>query len=81
MTTTALERPAPKSSANKDWLRALAATANLDKAPARTLPVVIDELAARYGDAPALLADRERLSFNRLAESQKQDLMNFLRSL
>ena len=72
MTTTTLERPAPKPSANKDWLRALALTAGLDKSPARTLPVVIDELAVRYGDAPALLSDRERLSFRQLADRSRR---------
>jgi fatty-acyl-CoA synthase len=70
MSTTTLGRPpvAPqKPSANKDWLRALERTASLDKAPMRTLPVVIDELAERFGDAPALLSDRERFSFRELA--------------
>jgi fatty-acyl-CoA synthase len=60
--------PAAKPSANKDWLRALALTGRLDAAPTRTLPVVIDELAALYGDAPALLSDRETLSFVGLAD-------------
>jgi len=59
--------PAAKPSANKDWLRALELTGRLDAAPTRTLPVVIDELAARFGDAPALLSDRETLSFAGLA--------------
>jgi len=59
--------PAAKPSANKDWLRALELTGHLDAAPTRTLPVVIDELAARFGDAPALLSDRETLSFAGLA--------------
>jgi fatty-acyl-CoA synthase len=75
MPTTALERPRPapvKPSANKDWLRALALTASLDKTPTRTLPLVIDELADRYGDAPALLADRERFSFRQLAERARR---------
>ena len=71
MTATTLDRPppaAPKASANKDWLRALELTAALDKAPMRTLPVVIDELAERLGDAPALLSERECLSFRQLAD-------------
>jgi fatty-acyl-CoA synthase len=75
MTTATLDRlrePPPKTSANKDWLRALAMTAGLDKAPARTLPTVIDELAARLGDAPALLSDRERFSFRELAERSRR---------
>ena len=65
-------RPAAKPSAAKDWLRALELTASIDKAPSRTLPVVIDELAERFGDAPALLSDRERLSFRELAERSRR---------
>ncbi len=75
MTTTTLGRPAAapqKPSANKDWLRALAMTASLEQAPARTLPVVIDELADRFGDAPALLSDRERFSFSQLADRSRR---------
>ena len=75
MTTTTLGRPAAapqKPSANKDWLRALAMTASLEQTPARTLPVVIDELADRFGDAPALLSDRERFSFNQLADRSRR---------
>jgi len=61
--------PPPKArpSANKDWLRALELTGRLDAQPTRTLPVVIEELAARFGEAPALLSDRETLSFAGLA--------------
>ena len=75
MSTTTLGWPpvAPqKPSANKDWLRALERTARLDKAPTRTLPVVIDELAEKFGDAPALLSDRERFSFRELAERSRR---------
>ncbi|HEY2709366.1 MAG TPA: long-chain-acyl-CoA synthetase [Caulobacteraceae bacterium] len=71
MSTLTLERAAaapPKPLANKDWLRALEVTAKLDADPTRTLPTVIDELAERLGDAPALLSDREQLSFQGLAE-------------
>jgi len=60
--------PKAKPSANKDWLRALEFTGRLDATPTRTLPMVIDELAVRFGDAPALLSDRETLSFVGLAD-------------
>src|ERR1043166_5049007 len=55
------------SGASAAWLRALAMTATIPKQPARTLPVAIEELAAARGDAPALLADGECLTFAMLA--------------
>jgi fatty-acyl-CoA synthase len=48
--------------------RALKMTTPIGKHPTRVFPVVIDELADRYGDAPALISDRERLSYRTLAE-------------
>jgi fatty-acyl-CoA synthase len=63
---------APQRSAAKDWLRALEMTARLDAEPTRTLPVAIDELAARLGDAPALISERETLSFRALAERARR---------
>jgi fatty-acyl-CoA synthase len=62
----------PVRSASKDWLRALELTARLDAAPTRTLPVAIDELARRFGDAPALISDRETFSFRALAERARR---------
>jgi fatty-acyl-CoA synthase len=76
MTALTLARPetaaAPPRSANKDWLRALEFTARIEQAPHRTLPVVVDELAEQLADAPALLSDRERLSFRGLAERSRR---------
>jgi fatty-acyl-CoA synthase len=57
----------PHPSAAKAWSRALALTAPIARQPARTLPVVIDELAARHGAAPAVVSEREWLSFAELA--------------
>jgi fatty-acyl-CoA synthase len=66
-----LDRTAPKSecgdSAAKAWLRALAATAPIAAHPQRTLPALIEELAETFGDAPALLSDRESLTYRELA--------------
>jgi fatty-acyl-CoA synthase len=60
---------APRApSANKAWLRALSLTGRLDAEPSRILPRVIDELAERFGDAPALISERESFSFKTLAE-------------
>ena len=50
------------------WLRALELTATITKNPERILPAVIDELAEESGQAPALLADGESLTFGALAE-------------
>jgi fatty-acyl-CoA synthase len=55
-------------SAAKAWLRALAATAPIAAHPQRTLPALIEELAERFGDAPALISDRETLTYRELSE-------------
>jgi fatty-acyl-CoA synthase len=54
-------------SASKAWLRALEMTARIENAPARILPVVVDELGARFADAPALIGAHESLSHAGLA--------------
>jgi len=48
-------------------MRALEATARIAENPTRTLPVVIGELGQKFGDKPALLSDRETMSFAALA--------------
>ena len=48
-------------------LRALKMTTPIAKQPTRVFPVVIDQLAAKFGDAPALISDREQLSYRALA--------------
>ena len=71
MSVLELERTAPKpeggDSAAKAWLRALAATAPIAAHPGRTLPAMIEELGVTFGDAPALLSERESLSYRELA--------------
>src|SRR5947209_9035080 len=52
----------------KAWTRALELTAPIAGHPHRIFPVVIEELADRFGDAPALLSDRECLTYRSLAE-------------
>jgi fatty-acyl-CoA synthase len=49
-------------------LRALRMTTPIAKNPTRIFPIVIEELADKYGDAPALVSDRESFSFRTLAE-------------
>ena len=48
--------------------RALKMTTPIARNPTRVFPTVIEELADRFGDAPALISDRERLSYRGLAE-------------
>ena len=50
------------------WLRALELTAPITTMRHRILPTVIEELAAQFGQAPALLSDRECLTYRALAE-------------
>lgn len=59
-------------SAAKAWLRALELTTPIASNPNRILPVVIEEASARFGEAPALLSDRESLTFRALAERANQ---------
>ncbi len=54
------------------WLRALELTAPIPRNRDRIMSTVIEELAARSGDAPALLSDRERLSYRGLAARSNQ---------
>ena len=57
-------------------LRALQMTTPIAKNPARVFPVVIEELAERYGEAPALISDRESLSYRALAERARDAVLN-----
>jgi len=68
MTAAGVEVTARPAGGNAAWLRALALTAPIVERPRRVLSTVIDELAERAGEAPALLSDRESLSYRALAE-------------
>jgi fatty-acyl-CoA synthase len=67
-----VERPAAatggEDGALHDWVRALQATAPISRNPQRLLLDVIEERAAKHGDAPALLSAHERLTYRQLAE-------------
>ncbi len=54
------------------WLRALEKTAPLQKNPERIFPILLDELADRLGQAPALISDRETFTFQDLAARSNQ---------
>lgn len=61
-----------RSSAAKDWLRALERTSAIHRAPTRLLSGVVDEVAERNPDAPALLSDRESFTYRVLSERSHQ---------
>src|SRR5215472_8472039 len=64
-------RPAGDSTATA-WLRALELTAPIPHNPTRILPAVIEDVAAESGDKPAVLSDRECLSYGALAGRSNQ---------
>ena len=69
-----LTMPPVKSnaSAGKAWLRALQLTAPIARNRERVLSTVIEELAAQLGDTPALLSDRESMTYGALAARVNQ---------
>jgi fatty-acyl-CoA synthase len=54
------------------WARALETTAEASRDPERILPRAVLEWARSYGDALALVSDRERFSFGALAARMNQ---------
>jgi fatty-acyl-CoA synthase len=59
-------------SASRAWLRALENTAVIARNPTRVMPVVMEEMAERCGDAPALLADQSSLTYRSLVQMANQ---------
>ena len=57
----------PPASKSRGWLRALELTGPITGQPERVFPAVIEELAQRFGEAPALLSARECLTHGGLA--------------
>jgi fatty-acyl-CoA synthase len=72
MSTIAQLEVVESASPAKAWLRALELTAPIARNPGRTLPVVVEDLATRSGTAPALLSDREQLTYRALSERANQ---------
>ena len=56
-----------KDTALRDWVRALEATAPIAANPHRLLPGIIEQMAQTCGEAPALLAAGESLTYRELA--------------
>jgi fatty-acyl-CoA synthase len=59
-------------SATKAWVRALERTTPIARQPERMFPGVIQELAGKFGDAPALISDHECLTYRALAQRSNQ---------
>ena len=59
---------ADTSSVARTWLRALNLTAPIATNPTRILPELVQELAERFGAAPATLSVRESWNFRQFAE-------------
>ena len=60
-------KPAAAASPMRRWLAALEMTSGLDRDSSRTFSKVVEELAQRFGDAPALLSEAENLTFRSFA--------------
>ena len=72
MSATDKAAQSPNNSASMAWLRALELTAPIPRSPARVLSTVIEEIAAQAPDRPALLSDRECMSYGELATRSRQ---------
>ena len=59
--------PLNRSTTAKAWLRALELTAPIPNHPHRIFPALIEDLAEKFGDAPALISDTESLNYRELA--------------
>jgi fatty-acyl-CoA synthase len=66
------QRARPGRTVNQTWLAALETSDRLTSAPGHGLPSRIDDLATQFGAAPALLSDRETLSFEQLADRSRR---------
>ena len=64
--------PADNKFARNAWLRALGRTAEIDRNPLVTLPVLVEEWAARSEQAPALASPGVVLSYRALAARSHQ---------
>src|SRR2546421_2287227 len=56
----------------KVWLRTLELTAPIANNAGRIFSKVIEEVAENFGEAPALLSDRECLTYRALAQRSNQ---------
>jgi fatty-acyl-CoA synthase len=69
MTGSMAKRPhGDNPSPAQAWVRALEMTASIARHPDRIFPAVIEERAAQFGQTPALLSERECLTYGGLME-------------
>ena len=61
--------PSDQTSPLKAWVRALEMTTPIERNPSMTLPLVIETLADRFGDALALTDGLEHLTYKGLAQT------------
>ncbi|BAM92427.1 putative fatty acid metabolism AMP-binding protein [Bradyrhizobium oligotrophicum S58] len=59
--------PGPKPSAAKIWLKAIELTSRIEAEPARLFADIVEDWAAKQPERPALISDRETLSYRQLA--------------
>ena len=71
MTARDISEP-DRGAAAQSWRRALELTAPIAQNPQVTFPVVIDRLAQEFGASPALLSDRQTLSYAQLADRARR---------
>lgn len=62
----------PDWSPSKAWMRALELTSSIARNSERVMPVVVQELAEKYGDAAALVSDGESLTYSGLSGRANQ---------
>jgi len=77
MNSTAAPDPVVPASPNanspsKAWMRALELAATIPRNPQRLMADVVEQVAARQGDAPALLSDRESMTYRQLSDRASQ---------
>ncbi|CCD96050.1 putative fatty acid metabolism AMP-binding protein [Bradyrhizobium sp. ORS 375] len=62
-----LIKPAPRPSTAKIWLKAIELTARIEAEPARLFADIVHDWATQQPECPALVADRETLSYSTLS--------------
>lgn len=67
-----IRSPGRPDTVAKAWLRALERTSPIVRDPERIFPLLVEEQAEAFGDLPAVLSDRESLTYRALARRSNQ---------